>query len=80
MVGDGDLQSGTDNGDHGGAGSSGGHGRAGSPDVFIKDYYLSLLLVSVDKTRQGNFKMFLWAQQDINTALLAVTCGLDPWG
>ncbi len=32
--------------------------------------------VSMDKTRQ--VKMFLWAQQDINTALLAVTCGLDP--
>ncbi len=24
--------------------------------------------------------MFLWAQQDINTALLARTCGLDPRG
>ncbi len=30
-------------------------------------------------TRQGKFKMFLRAQQD-NTALLAVTCGLDPRG
>ncbi len=36
--------------------------------------------VSADKTRQGKFKMFLWAQQDINTALLAGTCGLDPRG
>ncbi len=35
--------------------------------------------VSMDQTRQGKFKMFLWAQQD-NTALLAVTCGLDPRG
>ncbi len=34
--------------------------------------------VSVDKTRF--FKMFLWAQQDRHTALLAVTCGLDPRG
>ncbi len=34
--------------------------------------------VSVDKTRQDLIKMFLWAQQDTNTALLAVTCGLDP--
>ncbi len=36
--------------------------------------------VSMDKTRLGKFKMFLWAQQDTNTALLAVTCGLDPRG
>ncbi len=36
--------------------------------------------VSMDKTRKGKFKMFLWAQQDINTALLAGTCGLDPRG
>ncbi len=36
--------------------------------------------VSADKTRHGKFKMFLWAQQDINTALLAGTCGLDPRG
>ncbi len=35
--------------------------------------------VSMDQTRQGKFKMFLWAQQD-NTTLLAVTCGLDPRG
>ncbi len=34
--------------------------------------------VSVDKTRQDLIKMFLWAQEDTNTALLAVTCGLDP--
>ncbi len=34
--------------------------------------------VSTDKTRL--FKMFLWAQQDRHTALLAVTCGLDPRG
>ncbi len=34
--------------------------------------------VSVDKTRF--FKMFLWAQHDLKTALLAVTCGLDPRG
>ncbi len=27
---------------------------------------------------QDLIKMFLWAQQDTNTALLAVTCGLDP--
>ncbi len=34
------------------------------------------------RTRQDKvlFKMFLWAQQDTNTALLAVTCGLDPRG
>ncbi len=32
------------------------------------------------RTRQGKFKMFLWAQQDINTALLWQTCGLDPRG
>ncbi len=25
-------------------------------------------------------KMFLWAQQDKHTALLAGTCGLNPWG
>ncbi len=25
-------------------------------------------------------KMFLWAQHDLKTALLAVTGGLDPWG
>ncbi len=31
-------------------------------------------------TRQGKFKMFLWAQQNRHTALLAVTCGLDPRG
>ncbi len=31
-------------------------------------------------TRQDLIKMFLWAQQDTNTALLAVTCGLDPRG
>ncbi len=36
--------------------------------------------VSADKTRQDLIKMFLWAQQDTNTALLAVTCGLDPRG
>ncbi len=36
--------------------------------------------VSMDKTRQGKFKMFLWAQQNRHTALLAVTCGLDPRG
>ncbi len=30
--------------------------------------------------RQDLIKMFLWAQQDTNTALLAVTCGLDPRG
>ncbi len=30
--------------------------------------------------RQDLIKMFLWAQQDTNTALLAVTCGLDPQG
>ncbi len=36
--------------------------------------------VSMDQTRQGKFKMFLWAQQDRHTALLAVTCGLDPRG
>ncbi len=31
-----------------------------------------------DKTRQ--VKMFLWAQHDLKTALLAVTGGLDPRG
>ncbi len=31
-----------------------------------------------DKTRF--FKMFLWAQHDLKTALLAVTGGLDPRG
>ncbi len=36
--------------------------------------------VSMDKTRQGIFKMFLWAQRDRHTALLAVTCGLNPRG
>ncbi len=30
--------------------------------------------------RQDLVKMFLWAQQDTNTALLAMTCGLDPRG
>ncbi len=30
--------------------------------------------------RQDLIKMFLWAQPDTNTALLAVTCGLDPRG
>ncbi len=29
---------------------------------------------------QGKFKMFQWAQQNKHTALLAVTCGLDPRG
>ncbi len=36
--------------------------------------------VSVDKTRQDLIKMFLWAQQDTNMALLAVTCGLGSTG
>ncbi len=37
--------------------------------------------VSMDKTRHDMVvKMFLWAQQDRHTALLAVTCGLDPRG
>ncbi len=33
--------------------------------------------VSVDMTRQDLIKMFLWAQQNRHTALLAVTCGLS---
>ncbi len=37
--------------------------------------------VSMDKTRQDKVvKMFLWARQNRHTALLAVTCGLDPRG
>ncbi len=35
--------------------------------------------VSVDKTDMM-IKMFLWAQQNKHTALLAVTCGLYPQG
>ncbi len=35
--------------------------------------------VSVDKTDMM-IKMFLWAQKNRHTALLAVTCGLDPRG
>ncbi len=30
--------------------------------------------VSVDMTKQDLIKMFLWAQHDLKTALLAVTC------
>ncbi len=33
--------------------------------------------VSTDMTRQDLIKMFLWAQQNRHTALLAVTCGLS---
>ncbi len=33
--------------------------------------------VSMDMTRQDLIKMFLWAQQNRHTALLAVTCGLS---
>ncbi len=37
--------------------------------------------VSMDKTRQDKVvKMFLWARRNRHTALLAVTCGLDPRG
>ncbi len=37
--------------------------------------------VSMDKTRQDKVvKMFLWARQNRHTALLAVTCELDPRG
>ncbi len=35
--------------------------------------------VSMNKTDMM-IKMFLWAQHDLKTALLAVTGGLDPWG